>query len=123
MGERIKQIRKYFGLTQLEFSKKLLLSRNHIAQVETGKGAFSDRTISDICREFKVSEEWLRYGIGEMFLPRPAAISEILSELEDDDEKGYFSRLVETYMLLNERDRAIILNLAKYMAKEKEDRD
>lgn len=32
----------------------------------------SDRTISDICREFGVSEVWLRTGEGEMFPPRDA---------------------------------------------------
>lgn len=30
----------------------------------------SDRTIADICREFNVSETWLRTGEGEMFQPR-----------------------------------------------------
>lgn len=64
MNERIKKIRKKFDMTQEEFSSKIGLSRNFIAQIETGAKKPSDRTISDICREFNINEDWLRTGAG-----------------------------------------------------------
>ena len=69
MKNRIKQIRIGECLTQEEFSVKIGLSRNFIAQMETGKKIPSDRTIKDICREFNVNETWLRTGEGEMKAP------------------------------------------------------
>lgn len=36
MNERIKELRSRLGLTQEEFSSKIGLSRNFIAQIETG---------------------------------------------------------------------------------------
>lgn len=67
MIKRIIQTREYFELSQEKFASRLGLSRNFINQVENGKKNLSDRTISDICREFNVNEEWLRTGEGEMF--------------------------------------------------------
>lgn len=68
MEERIKRLRKELGLTQEAFSLKIDLSRNFIAQIESGKKVPSDRTIRDICRIFKVNYDWLVYGEGdEMF--------------------------------------------------------
>lgn len=64
--DRIKEVRVAANLTQLEFAEKLSLTRNYIAQVEIGAKEPSDRTIRDICREFNVSETWLRTGAGEM---------------------------------------------------------
>lgn len=64
MNSRIKVLRKHLDLTQEEFSSRIGLSRNFIAQIETGTKKPSDRTISDICREFKVNEAWLRTGEG-----------------------------------------------------------
>lgn len=66
MKNRIKKIRKEVGLTQTEFASRLSLSQNFIAQVESGKKNMSDRTVSDICREFGISEKWLRYNEGDM---------------------------------------------------------
>lgn len=68
MNNRIKQLRKQeLKLTQKDFSSKLGLSENFIWQIEKGERVPSDRTISDICREFNVNEVWLRTGEGEPF--------------------------------------------------------
>ena len=67
LNERIKQIRIGSGLTQIQFANRINLSRNYIALIESGDRAPSDRTISDICREFGVNEVWLRTGEGEPF--------------------------------------------------------
>lgn len=64
MNGRIKEIRIKLGITQQEMADKLGLKRNTIATYEMGKANPSDRTISDICREFGVNEVWLRTGEG-----------------------------------------------------------
>lgn len=67
LQERIKFVRKTKGLTQQDFADKLGLKRNTVGGYEIGTVAPSDRTISDICREFGVNEVWLRTGKGEPF--------------------------------------------------------
>lgn len=67
LGERVKKVRKELDLTQQEFADRLRMKRNSIAQIETGRNT-SDQTVFSICREFNVSEEWLRTGNGEMFI-------------------------------------------------------
>ncbi len=67
MSERIKQLRKALDLTQQKFADKLGVKRNTVGQWECGINAITDRVIFSICREFDVSEEWLRTGEGEMF--------------------------------------------------------
>lgn len=70
MNTRIAQVRKHFSLLQQEFAERLGLSKNFISLLETGARVPSDRTISDICREFGVDRVWLETGVGEPFLPR-----------------------------------------------------
>lgn len=68
MNERIKHLRKeLLHISQKEFAEKLNLSENFVWMVEKGTREPSDRTISDICREFNVNEVWLRTGEGEPF--------------------------------------------------------
>ena len=74
MNNRIKELRTVLlkeknnrKYTQKEFSDILGLSENFIWQIEKGERIPSDRTISDICREFGVNEVWLRTGEGEPF--------------------------------------------------------
>ena len=70
MNTRITNVRKSVGLTQGEFAEKLGLTRNFISLIENGNRIPSDRTITDICREFGISEKWLRTGEGDMHIPR-----------------------------------------------------
>ena len=68
MEDRIKLIRKHFGLTQQEFASKLSVKQSAISQYESGRNPPVDSVIALICREFKVSETWLRTGEGEMYV-------------------------------------------------------
>ena len=93
-------------MTQEEFSKQIGLSRNFIAQVEIGTKTPSERTISDICREFEVNEEWLRTGNGEMIIQKSKdeQIAEMLGEIQRSGEDNFKHRLVSALSKLNESD-------------------
>ncbi|MCI8668533.1 MAG: helix-turn-helix transcriptional regulator [Lachnospiraceae bacterium] len=66
MKDRIKTIRKNNKMTQVEFGNKIGVKGNTITGYETGLRTPSDAVIFSICREFNISEDWLRYGKGEM---------------------------------------------------------
>lgn len=68
MNERIQAIIDAKHLKKVDFAKQLKLSAPYISELCSGKTQPSDRTITDICREFDVNEEWLRTGEGEMFI-------------------------------------------------------
>ena len=87
IGERIKEVRKSKKITQQAFADAIGLKRNTIANYEIGNVEPSDRTISDICREFNVSEEWLRTGEGGMFQPKSR--NEELMEFATTVAEGY----------------------------------
>ena len=90
MKNRIRELRKHtLGMTQKEFSAKLGLSENFIWQIEKGEREPSDRTITDICREFGISEKWLRTGEGDMRIPmsRDEEIADMVGKaLSGDNE-------------------------------------
>lgn len=106
MNERIKNLRKSLNMTQEEFSKRIGLSRNFIAQVEIGTKTPSERTISDICREFEVNEEWLRTGNGEMIIQKSKdeQIAEMLADIQTGGEDTFKHRLVSALSKLNKED-------------------
>lgn len=62
--DRLKKLRKNLGMTQDEFSKKIGLARNSIANYEIGRREPTNAIIVSLCREFGVNEIWLRTGEG-----------------------------------------------------------
>ena len=73
MNKRIKQLRKHLGLNQTDFASRIGVSQTAVAAWELGTRNPMDAIIQSICREFNVSERWLRDGEGEMFLPQDDA--------------------------------------------------
>ena len=69
MKDRIKELRKSLNLTQQAFADRIGTKRNNVTGYESGTRSPSEAVITLICREFRVSEEWLRTGNGDMFLP------------------------------------------------------
>lgn len=115
MKDRMKEMRKSFSMTQQEFADKLNMSRNFIAQIEMGTKVPSERTIKDICREFNINEEWLRTGIGEMFLPHEDEEAAYVSELLEDDNDFYdlIKAIMKTYTESGEKEKTILKSFAQ----------
>ena len=100
MYERIAEISKESGLNKTEFGQKIGISQSMASLICLGKANPSDRTISDICRVFRVNEEWLRNGTGEKYRKKPRAeeLGEIFADLEvDDTVKARFIRTLADF--------------------------
>jgi len=80
IGDRIKELRQMLHLTQQEFSDRISVKRSTIAQYEIGRNVPADSVIALICREYGVSEAWLRTGEGDMFVPQAETLVDQLAE-------------------------------------------
>lgn len=118
IGDRIKEARKSKGMTQQAFADAIGLKRNTVATYEMGKAMPSDRTISDICREFGVNEIWLREGIGEMFQQRSRS-EELAAFFGDVQAEGGFKEAFLTVLArLGPEEWELIERKARELAEE-----
>lgn len=69
INERINYVVSQSKLTKTAFAKRVNISQAMVSMLCSGATSPSDRTISDICREFGVDRTWLVDGIGEPFRP------------------------------------------------------
>lgn len=100
INERIAAVVKASGMTKTAFAEKINVSQPHVSRMVSGESIPSDRTISDICRVFGVSETWLRTGEGEMRLnlDREEELKSIFGDImASDDAKA---RLVKAFAML-----------------------
>ncbi len=107
MNERIKKLRKYFQLTQQEFADRIGIKRNTIATYESGRNQPIDAVVNLICMKFKVNEDWLRYGTGEMFETTLNALDTLAKEYNLSDS-AYVA--VEKFIKLKPNTQMEILN-------------
>ena len=121
MNERIKELRKALGLTQQEFSEKIGIKRNTVAQYETGRNLPIDAVISLICREFRVNETWLRTGEGEMFqsVDREKEIATFMSSVLSDPEKDFQRRFISVLAQLSADQWELMADFAEKLSQEK----
>lgn len=119
MHSRIKELRLELGLSQQKFADKLGIARGNIAAYEVNKNAPSDAVISLICEKCGVSEDWLRFGEGEMFceLSRSEVIAGFAGDLMKDEEDSFRRRFIEALAQLNESEWELLADIATKMAK------
>lgn len=128
MNERLKKLRKALDLTQQEFADKIGIKRNSFANYETGRNTPIDAIIVSICREFNVNEDWLRDGIGDMFLPadRNADIAKLTKQLLNEESDSFKNRFVSMLANLTVEEWEFLERKAKELCgvdNEKENRD
>lgn len=114
IGERLCFLReKHLHISQEELGTKIGLSRFSISNYESGKRNITDRVISDICREFNISEKWLRTGEGEMYRQSSDEIAYYVEELLDYNGHGnpFYDMIIEmmkTYHNLDDKSKKIM---------------
>jgi transcriptional regulator with XRE-family HTH domain len=114
IAERLAEIRKIKGLTQVEFSKILKIDRSTLSGLENGLVSLTDRNVQMICLAYDVNEEWLLKGIGDIFCPIEQAregkkILEIYEKLEQEGKEQiqvYVQERLDLQNLRKDKDKA-----------------
>ena len=122
MKDRIKLIRKAYGLNQAQFGARVGVKGNTIGNYELGLRNPSDAVIFSICREFNISEEWLRDGKGKMLieLSRDEEIAAWSSKITRTDfDNEFIPEFVHVLSKLDERDWETLEKIAKTLYERK----
>jgi transcriptional regulator with XRE-family HTH domain len=91
--------KKALGLTQTEFAGRLGLKHSVVSQWEVGITPIKEKNINLICHIFKVNEDWLRQGTGEVF------------KAEDDP---ILQEIMELLEKMDEPERQVVLNYVRW---------
>lgn len=121
MHERIKSLRRDLKMTQQEFADRLHIKRGAVANYEVGRNVPADSVIALICKEFGVSEMWLRTGEGKPY-PERGRLEELsymtgrfLSNEPTEFQRRFammmFSLTDEEWKLLEQKARALLEEL------------
>lgn len=114
MKDRIKKLRKALDLTQAAFADRIGMKQNTIATYEMGRAVPSDPTINNICKEFGVSEIWLKEGKGEMFVPAASNALDALAAEHNLTHGDYI--LIEKFLRMRPESRQAIVDYVMEVA-------
>ena len=116
INERIKEVRKYLGLTLEKFGQPLGLKKSGLSLIENGINNVSEQLIKSICREYSVDEDWLRTGNGDkMFsleLDEDAVLVESLLNDVDNPVYELIKKFMKLYNSFGPTERAVLQKLA-----------
>lgn len=127
MQNQIKELRSHVGLNQTDFGARIGVRQSTIAGWETGQRIPPDSAIVSICREFGVSERWLRTGEGEMFvqISRDKEVMRFVGEVMRGEEDTFRRRFLLALARLPEERWSDIEDFARQITAEnaKEEQD
>ena len=66
INARFREVFDSSGLSQEKFAKRIKRSRGEVANIIYDKVIPRDEIIAAVCAEFRIREEWLRTGEGDM---------------------------------------------------------
>lgn len=123
MKNRLKTLRDALNLTQQEFADRLGVKRGTISNYELGRNEPIDAVISLICREFRVSEEWLRVGTGQMLeeVDQDQEIADFVGAVLADKPDSFRKRLISVLSTLDPDDWAVLEKIADELTNNKTD--
>ena len=114
MNERIKLLRKALELNQTDFGARIGVKQGTVAAYESGARVPLDSVIVSICREFGVSESWLRSGEGEMFLQlsREEEITKFCMSIIRDPDSEFQRQFVSVFARLEPPQWQLLSDMA-----------
>lgn len=118
INNRIAWVIEQSGLTRTAFAERINVSQQHVSRIAKN-GTPSDRTIADICREFNISETWLRTGEGDpnIQVDEDQEFQDVLTQirLSDDD---LIKRIIKAYWYMSDEEKKVIKKLIERFQKE-----
>lgn len=105
IGLRIKEIRSFLGLNQIDFAKKIGIKQSPLSQMEGGRILPSIDTLSEIIRNFNISYDWLIDGKGQMLKENsekkmPTNLPTFLEETKNTENVGNLNEPKQDFSVL-----------------------
>lgn len=114
-NERLGILRKKLDLTLEKFGEKIGVTGSAVGNIEKGRRALTEQVVKSVVREFNVNEDWLRTGVGEMFIEsKESHLSELAKQYALDDMEV---KIVEAFLELSPDKRAAIKEYVSVLAK------
>ena len=122
ISNRLKELRATLGMSQRKFATRINISGQAIAKYETDVLRPSDRAIADICREYHVSERWLRTGEGEMFASdsKREILANLINEALADEAESFRMDLLITLAKLSPQQWQVLKEVADLLKKQQD---
>lgn len=120
INDRIAWCVKDSKLTKTAFAERINVSQSFISRLVSGEKAPSDRTIADICREFNISEVWIRTGEGEPHIQRDKdeEFERVMEQINVSDD-DLIKRIIKAYWFMDEKEKAAIRKLIDSFSEQK----
>lgn len=120
MKDRIKSVRKELALNQTDFGLRIGVKQGTVAAYENGSRVPLDSVIVSICREFGVSEHWLRTGEGEMFvrLSREEEITKFAMSIVRNPDSEFQRRFISVLAQLTPEQWQLMEQMAHQLIDE-----
>lgn len=120
MKDRIKAVRKELALNQTDFGSRIGVKQGTVAAYENGSRIPLDSVIVSICREFGVSDHWLRTGEGEMFvrLSREEEITKFAMSIVRNPDSEFQRRFVSVLAQLTPEQWQLMEQMAHQLIDE-----
>lgn len=118
INERIAACIDALKIKKTVFADRINVSQAFVSQLVKGVSQPSDRTISDICRVFGVSELWLRTGEGEMFidLGEEEELLQAMEEIHLSDD-ALIKEIILTYWRMPDDEKAALRKMVEALLK------
>lgn len=122
MNERVKQIRRSYGMTQQEFADALGVTGATVSRIESGQRSLTSQMIKAICREFDIKEHWLLTGEGddEPRISRRVELSRWVDQVLQNGPESWQYQLLNALETLTREDCEAIVRLAGKIAEAKQ---
>lgn len=118
INNRIAWVIEQIGLTRTAFAERINVSQQHVSRIAKN-GTPSDRTIADICREFNISETWLRTGEGDpnIQVDEDQEFQDVLTQIRLSDDV-LIKRIIKAYWYMSDEEKKVIKKLIERFQKE-----
>lgn len=123
MNNRFKELRKELHMSQEEFGRLLGLSKSGVSDIESGRRNVTEQHLIMLKNskdlEKPVSEEWLRTGEGEMFLPmdRETELAKLTVGLLNEESDSFKSRFVSMLARMNDAEWELLEKMVNELSK------
>lgn len=120
MNDRLKKVRNNLKLSQAKLAEEMHVTRNVIANYESGRVEPTDIFITLLCSKYRINEEWFRFGTGEMQIgeSKESIIASITANLFNSVESDIRFKLIKIVNNLSDEQLETFRDIAKQLLEE-----